>query len=81
MKNTNSKQNVVEDGDYRIVGEVLELAPGTVKMIRLGYRADHHNVMKALAIVREHRELSRVQLKKKLIAIKITKHNLNQQAA
>jgi hypothetical protein len=81
MKNTNSKQNAVEDGDYRIVGEVLDLAPGTIKMIRLGYRADHHNVMKALEIVSEHRKLSIEKLKKKLFKLRVKSERLTQQAA
>lgn len=66
MKNTEAKQNTVEDGDYRIVAEALELAPQTIKMIRLGYRADKHKVKQALRIVAEHRELSTRELKKKL---------------
>lgn len=66
MKNTQAKQNGVEDGDYRIVGEALQLKPQTIKMIRLGYRADKHNALKALRIVAEHRDLSNRELKKKL---------------
>jgi hypothetical protein len=78
MKNTGTKQNGVEDGDYRIVGEALGLKPGTIKMIRLGYRADNRNVMKALQIVNEHRELSTELLKKKLARFN---KNFNKQAA
>ncbi len=66
MKNTQAKQNGVEDGDYQIVGEAVGLKAQTIKLIRLGYRADKHKVKQALRIVAEHRELSRRELKKKL---------------
>jgi hypothetical protein len=81
MKNTIAKQNEVDDGTYRIVGEALELKPGTIKMIRMGYRADRHNVMKALALVKEHQALSRAALIKKIKGLNKKKHSLNQQAA
>lgn len=79
MKNTQTKPNEIEAGDYRIVGEVLGLKPGTIKMIRFGYRTDTRNVIEALRIVSEHRELSRRELKKKLS--KLSQKNTTRQAA
>lgn len=81
MKNTETKANETEDGTYRIVGEALGLKAGTIKMIRLGYRADHHNVMKALALAKAHQALSRAELIIKISRLKTKKHSLNQQAA
>lgn len=77
MKNTETKANGIEDGDYQIVGEALGLKAGTIKMIRLGYRSDTRHIMEALRIVSEHRELSLTQLKKKLS--KLNKKNLTRQ--
>lgn len=79
MKNTLTKTNEVEDGDYQIVGEVLGLKPGTIKMIRLGYRSDIHKVKEALSIVSEHRQWSRERLIKKLSAL--SRNNVTRKAA
>ncbi len=73
MKNAETKTNMVEDGSYQIIAEALGLRPGTIKMIRLGYRADHHNVKKALALVKEHQEMSRAQLIKKIKSLNANK--------
>jgi hypothetical protein len=81
MKNTIAKQNEVDDGTYQIIGEALELKPGTIKMIRLGYRADLHNVMNAIALVKEHQAMSRAKLIQKIKALNKKKHSLKLQAA
>ena len=71
MKNTETKTNVVEDGTYQIIGEALGLKPGTIKLIRLGYRSDIHHVKEAIALVRDHQQMSRAALIKKIKTLQL----------
>jgi hypothetical protein len=69
MKSSGTKENG-GDGEYQIISEGLGISADLVRKICYGIRKDHHNVLKAMQMLRNHKALSREQLLRKLSRLK-----------